>query len=115
MNEETNEIETTANAELDAVRQVVLAAYPDSVPELIRGETVPELLASIEPARAAYARVAETVGAAAEPVACRAGGAGGGRERGDRSGRAAGGGEGAPGDRGTTSGRRRNPKVKTLG
>jgi hypothetical protein len=69
VNEEANEIETTETAELDAVRQVVLAAYPDSVPELIRGETVPELLASIEPARAAYARVAESVGTAAEAVA----------------------------------------------
>ncbi len=69
MNQETNGIETTANAELDAVRLVVLAAYPDSVPELIRGETVPELLASIEPARMAYARVAETVGTTAEPIA----------------------------------------------
>jgi predicted anti-sigma-YlaC factor YlaD len=69
MNGEMSEVETTANAELDAVRQVVLAAYPDSVPELIQGATVPELLASIEPARAAYARVAETVIAPAAPVA----------------------------------------------
>ncbi len=61
MNDETNEIEVVAVAELDAVRQVVLAAYPDSVPELIQGATVPALLASIEPARAAYARVAESV------------------------------------------------------
>ena len=69
MNEETNEIETARVEELDAVRQVVLAAYPDSVPELIQGATVPELLASIEAARAAYARVAETVAVPAEPVA----------------------------------------------
>ncbi len=69
MNEDVNEIEVARAEELDAVRLVVLAAYPDSVPELIRGETVPELLASIEPARAAYARVAETVGTTAEPIA----------------------------------------------
>lgn len=68
MNEESNEIETTDMAELDAMRAVVLAAYPDSVPELIRGETVPELLASIEPARAAYARVAESVAVNVEPA-----------------------------------------------
>ncbi len=61
MNDETNEIERARIEELDAVRQVVLAAYPDSVPELIQGETVPALLASIEPARMAYARVAESV------------------------------------------------------
>jgi hypothetical protein len=66
MNEETNETKTT-DTELDAVRLVVLAAYPDSVPELIQGDSVPALLASIEPARAAYARVAESV--AVEPVA----------------------------------------------
>lgn len=65
-NESENEV---AVAELDAVRQVVLAAYPDSVPELIQGATVPELLASIEPARAAYARVAASVAVVAEPVA----------------------------------------------
>lgn len=68
MNEETNEIEGAAVVDLEAVRAVVLAAYPDSVAELIRGETVPELLASIEPARAAYARVAESVAVTAEPV-----------------------------------------------
>ena len=68
MNEEMNEIETARIAELDAVRQVVLAAYPDSVPELIQGATVPELLASIEPARAAFARVAESVTVPAQPV-----------------------------------------------
>jgi hypothetical protein len=71
MNEETNAIDKT-DTELDAVRQVVLAAYPDSVPELIQGGSVPELLASIEPARAAYARVAETVAVAVEPVAAAA-------------------------------------------
>lgn len=68
MSEEMSEIETVASAELEAVRQVVLAAYPDSVPELIQGETVPALLASIEPARAAYARVAETVAIPVQPV-----------------------------------------------
>ena len=67
-NEEIVEHDAAA-AELDAVRQVVLAAYPDSVPELIQGATVPELLASIEPARAAYARVVESMAAVAEPVA----------------------------------------------
>lgn len=68
MNDELDEIEMSMDSELDAVRAVVLAAYPDSVAELIRGETVPELLASIEPARAAYARVAESVAVAIEPV-----------------------------------------------
>ena len=79
MNEETNAVENEAVSELDAVRQVVLAAYPDSVPELIWGETVPALLASIEPARAAYARVAESVAVPAQagtPPVVPAGGGG---------------------------------------
>jgi hypothetical protein len=56
MNED--EILPVETDELAAVRAVVLSAYPDCVPELVQGETVAELLASVEPARAAYARVA---------------------------------------------------------
>ena len=59
------ENEAIAN-ELEAVRGVVLSAYPDCVPELVQGETVSELLASVEPARAAYARVAASLPAPAE-------------------------------------------------
>ncbi len=47
-------------AELDAVREMVLRAYPDVVPELVAGDSVAALLASVEPARSAYARLAET-------------------------------------------------------
>jgi hypothetical protein len=43
--------------DLAAVREVVLRAHPDAVPELIAGDSITELLASVEPARAAYARV----------------------------------------------------------
>lgn len=53
MQEDVNEIE--------AVRAALLNAYADCIPELVRGETVGELLASVEPARAVFARVAETV------------------------------------------------------
>jgi hypothetical protein len=45
--------------ELALVREVVLKAHPDAVPELIGGETIADLLASVEPARAAYARISE--------------------------------------------------------
>lgn len=55
--------------DLTAVRDVVLAAYPDCIPELVRGETIAELLASVEPARAAYVRIAESVTTAIEPPA----------------------------------------------
>lgn len=58
------EIEVIDNGrpqELAAVREVVLSAYPDCIPELVQGDTVAELLASVEPARAAFARVAATL------------------------------------------------------
>jgi hypothetical protein len=48
-------------AELAAVREVVLRAYPDAVPELVSGGSVPEVLASVEGAREAYRRIAATV------------------------------------------------------
>lgn len=58
MNEEDIVQETN---DIEAVRDVVLSAYPDCVPELVCGETIAEVLASVEPARAAYARVAATL------------------------------------------------------
>jgi hypothetical protein len=45
--------------EVGLVREVVLRAHPDVVPELVNGTTIAELLASVEPARAAYARIEE--------------------------------------------------------
>lgn len=67
MNEESN---LTESDEVMAVRAALLHAYADCIPDLVRGETVGELLASIEPARAAFARVAETVSVrSAEPIA----------------------------------------------
>ena len=46
--------------DLDAVRDLVLRAHPDVVPELVTGDTVAALLASVEPARTAYERLAAT-------------------------------------------------------
>ena len=51
--------EASAGRELESVREVVLRAHPDVVPELVAGGSVAELLASVEPARAAYARIVE--------------------------------------------------------
>jgi len=48
--------------ELAAVRELALRAHPDAVPELIAGGSVAELVASLEPARAAYRRIADAVG-----------------------------------------------------
>jgi hypothetical protein len=58
------------------VRDLILKGNPDLVPDLVRGETLAELMASIEPARAAYGRIAETIRAerVATPAQVPAGG-----------------------------------------
>jgi hypothetical protein len=63
-----------AGTDLDAVRQLVLRAHPDVVPELIAGDTVEALLASVEPARAAWQRLAERIGAPPATLPVPAGG-----------------------------------------
>ena len=50
--------------DLEKVRDLILAANPNVVPELIRGASFDALLASVEPAKAAYAAVAAKVGTA---------------------------------------------------
>lgn len=52
--------EADAATDLDAVRELVLQAHRDVVPELVRGDSVAGLLASVTPAREAYARLAES-------------------------------------------------------
>ncbi len=47
------------STDLDVVRELVLRAHPDVVPELIAGDSIETLLASVEPARAAWQRLAE--------------------------------------------------------
>lgn len=44
---------------LEPIRELVLKAHPDVVPELVQGETVEELLDSVEPARRAFSRIAD--------------------------------------------------------
>jgi hypothetical protein len=48
-------------ADIAGIRDLVLRAHPDVVPELITGTSVAELLSSIEPARAAYGRLIDAV------------------------------------------------------
>ena len=56
-----------AGTDLGKVRDLVLKAHPDVVPDLVRGGSVDELIASVEPARGAYQRIADQVlGNAAE-------------------------------------------------
>lgn len=56
------------DANLTAIRDLVLRAHPDVVPELIEGETVDALIASIEPAQAAYQRLAESMVRSSRPA-----------------------------------------------
>lgn len=46
------------DVDLARVRDLVLAAHPDVVPEMVQGETFDELMASVDPARTAYQRIA---------------------------------------------------------
>ena len=49
------------DGDLAKVRELVLKAHPDIVPDLITGASIDELIASVEPARGAYQRIAEQV------------------------------------------------------
>ena len=63
--------ETDVNADIAQVRDLICRTHPDTVPELITGDTIADLIASIEPARQAYSRVAESL---PNPVTVPAGG-----------------------------------------
>jgi hypothetical protein len=55
--------------ELARLREALLTAYPETVAELVAGESVGELLASLERAGAAYRAVAAAVAGRAEATA----------------------------------------------
>jgi hypothetical protein len=55
-------------SDLAKVRNLILTAFSDLVPELVGGETVDDLLASVDLARKAYAAVVEHSGAKAPAV-----------------------------------------------
>ena len=55
-------------ADLGKVRELVLKAHPDVVPDLVVGSSVDELIASVEPARTAYQRIADRVRTAESQV-----------------------------------------------
>lgn len=46
---------------LEAVRELILSSHSNVVPELVQGDSIDSLIASIEPARNAYSRIAEAV------------------------------------------------------
>ena len=67
--DEEREVTTAMTGEeLAAVRELALRAHPDAVPELVTGGSVGELIASLEPAQAAFRRIAEAVGGTAAPA-----------------------------------------------
>ena len=55
--------------DLAKVRELVLAAHPDVVAELVVGESFDAILASVEPARSAYQRITERVRQQGQPAA----------------------------------------------
>ena len=58
-----------AVTELGRVRELVLQAHPDVVPDLVRGDSLDALLASVEPARSAYQQIVERVRGSGKPGA----------------------------------------------
>lgn len=62
-----------SDAERETLRATLAAAHPDAIPELIGGETVGAIVASLETAKAAYQRTIERTKAAL-PVAAGGGG-----------------------------------------
>jgi hypothetical protein len=48
----------SADVDLGRVRELVLAAHPDVVPEMVQGATFDELMSSVQAAREAYQRIA---------------------------------------------------------
>ena len=56
-----DDVEQLRAESIAIVRDLILKGHPDLVPDLVRGETLAELMDSVEPARAAYQRIAESV------------------------------------------------------
>ena len=50
-------LEAAMNADVAAVRELALRAYPETVSELVGGESVAAIVSSLEPAAAAYQRI----------------------------------------------------------
>ena len=55
------EVERLRSESIAIVRDLILKGNPDLVPDLVRGESLAELMDSVEPARAAFQRIAEAV------------------------------------------------------
>jgi hypothetical protein len=66
---ETAAVAAVSADELSKVRELVLKAHPEVVPELVRGGSIDELIASVTPAQGAYQQIAERVRAGNTTVA----------------------------------------------
>jgi hypothetical protein len=64
----TPAIAEPAGTDLTKVRELVLKAHPDVVPDLVRGSSIDALIASVDPARTAYQRIADQVRAESSVV-----------------------------------------------
>ena len=73
------EIESLRAESIAIIRDLLLKAHPDVLPELVTGETLADLLESVTSAEAIFARVAEVIDtrrAQTKPPAVPAGGTG---------------------------------------
>jgi len=52
----------------EMLRDLIVRAHPDAIPELIQGASLREMLASLPDAQAAFARVAEAAAAQTKPA-----------------------------------------------
>lgn len=66
---EPGAVEGAMGADLAAVRELALRAYPETVPEMVGGESVAAILSSLEPAAAAYQRIVAGLGPSESNVA----------------------------------------------
>lgn len=62
--EPTPDADRTGSFDLSAVRNLILQAHPDTVPELVAGANFDELMGSVEVAKAAYQRIVDATRAA---------------------------------------------------
>jgi len=64
----------TGDSDVSSVRDLILTAFTDLVPELIGGSTVGEVIASVDVARKAYAAITHQFkGTPSQPIAVPAG------------------------------------------
>lgn len=71
---DTPNIEHEGTETLASIRELVLRANPEVVPEMIAGETIEEILDSVDAAHAAWQRIVESTPRPSPDVAVPAGG-----------------------------------------